>query len=135
MNREMYKDIIGITDFFRYFPKVHWCYFHEVLEFRWYREFDYEEWCDRFCVDLKMSDMEKKDAILLKLKDVSCNGSCELLGWISGLNVINLKYIGTGYELQYEVLDFENSHIHFYCNEIEIQVISVNGKEVESIQE
>ncbi|MDE7424839.1 MAG: hypothetical protein K2N51_14315 [Lachnospiraceae bacterium] len=134
MNKEMYKDIIGITDFFHYFPNVYWCYFHEILEFRWYREFDYEEWCDQFCVDLKMSDIEKKDIILLTLKGVSCDGSCEFLGWISGLDIINLKYTGTGYELQYEVLDFEDSHIHFYCDEIVIKVISVNGKEIEKLQ-
>lgn len=128
MNKEMYKDIVGITEFFHYFPNAHWCYFHEVLEFRWYREYDYEEWCDRFCVDLIISDMEKKDTILLTLKNVS-GGNCEFLGWISGLDIINLKYTDTGYEIRYEVLDFEDSQIHFYCDEIIIKVIMVNGKE------
>lgn len=130
MDKAMYENIEGIGEFLRYFPKVHWCYFHEMVEFRWYREFDYEEWCDKFCVDLTMSDMDGKDTILLKLKNVSGNWNCEFSGWISGLEIVNLKYIDINHEVQYEILDFEDSQIHFYCTNIEIKVLSVNGEKV-----
>ena len=61
----MYKNIIGIDMFMKYFHDKSWCYFHDILEFKWYRKFD-----------------------------------------------------------------FEDSGIHFYCKEIEIKVITVNGKDV-----
>lgn len=130
MDREIYKDIVGIDKFFECFPNQHWYYFHEVLEFRWYREFDNEEWCDRFCVELTMSDINGKDVILFRFKDVCTKGSCDFSGWISGLEIVNLKHNDISHETHYEVLDFEDSKIHFYCNEIEVNVLIVNGKKV-----
>ena len=61
MDKEMYKDIRGIEKFFEHFPDKPWHYFHEIIEFRWYREFDYEEWYNRFYINLVMSDREGKD--------------------------------------------------------------------------
>lgn len=132
MDKTIYKDVKGIEEFFRFFPEVHWCYFHEMIEFRWYREVDYEEWTDRFCVDLTMSDIDGKDTILLKLKNVSGNCNCDFSGWISGLDIVNLKHIDKNHEIQYEILDFEDSQIHLYCKDIEIQVLRVNGEDVNS---
>lgn len=130
MNREMYKHILGIDDFFKYFPDVHWCHFHEIIEFRWYRQFDYEEWYDKFCIDLTMSDQNGNDSILLTFKNVGGETKDFLSGWISGLDIINLKYNNPSYENQYEIIDFEDSKIHFYCNDIEIKVLRANGTDI-----
>lgn len=128
----MYKNIKGIDEFFKYFPEAHWCYFHEVIEFKWHREFDYEEWYDRFYINLVVSDKDRKDTILLKFKNISGECNCNFCGWISGLEIVNLKYTDKNHEIQYEILDFEDSQIHFYCTDIEIKVLSVNGEKVNS---
>lgn len=132
MNKEMYKYISGIEDFFHYFPNTHWCHFHEVLEFRWYRKLDYEEWHDIFYIDLTMSDLNENDTILLKFKNVSgiTSERCDFSGWISGLDIINLKYNNPSYENQYEVLDFEDYKIHFYCEDIEVKVLRADGTDI-----
>lgn len=127
MNKETYKNIKGIDEFFKYFPEVHWCHFHEVIEFKWYREFDCEEWSDSFSINLIMSDMSGKDTILLKFKNVSGECNCNFCGWISGLEIVNLKYMDRNREIRYEILDFEDSQIHFYCADIEVKVLCVNG--------
>lgn len=124
MNNEMYKHIQGIDEFLKYFPDEPWCHFHDVVEFRWYRQFDYEEWYDKFCIDLTLRDQNESDAILLKFKDVTGAETDDFLcGWISGLDIINLKYNNPSFENQYEVIDFEESSIHFYCQEIEVKVL------------
>lgn len=99
-----------------------------MLEFRWYRDFDCEEWCDKLCVEPTVSDLEDKDIILLKLKNA--HGNCDFSGQISGLEIVNLKYGGSYYETHYEVSDYEESQIHFYCDDIEIEVLSVNGRNI-----
>lgn len=40
MDREKYKNIDGIETFWKFFPDKPWHYFHDILEFRWYQEFD-----------------------------------------------------------------------------------------------
>ncbi len=77
-----------------------------------------------------MSDMESKDSILLRFKDVCTTGNCNFSGWISGLDIVNLKHNDISHETHYEVLDFEDSQIHFYCNEIEIEILKVDRKEI-----
>ncbi len=126
----MYKNISGIDIFWKYFPDKPWHYFHDILEFRWYKEFDYTEWCDRTYVELKMSDLNGLDIVLFKLIDASGEGIYKLNGWISGLDILNLRYGATWIEEQYELIDFEENNLHFYCNEIEIKVIAVNGKDI-----
>lgn len=116
--------------FMKYFHDKSWCYFHDILEFKWYRKFDFEEWCDRTYLDLKMTDITNKDTVLFRLIDASSSGPCMLNGWISGLDIINLRQNGTWLEHQYELIDYEDSGIHFYCKEIEIKVITVDGKDV-----
>lgn len=125
MDKSMFKDISGINKFFLYFPNVQWHYFREIIEFKYYRVYDYENWCDKIYIDLRIGDSSKKDMIQLKLKEVSEDGQFNLCRWISGLEIVNLK--DTGMELGYEILDFEDSHLHFYCSDIEIEVISVDG--------
>ena len=122
---------MGIDLFWKYFPEKPWHYFHDVLEFKWYKEFDYEEWRDRIYLELKMASLDGQDIVVLKLMDASGEGICRLNGYISGLDIINLRYESAWVETQYELIDFEESNIHFYCNEIEIKVIAVGGKNVE----
>ena len=62
--------------------------------------------------------------------DASGEGIYKLNGWISGLDILNLRYGATWIEEQYELIDFEENNLHFYCNEIEIKVIAVNGKDI-----
>lgn len=78
-----------------------------------------------------MASLDGQDIVVLKLMDVSGEGICRLNGYISGLDIINLRYESAWVETQYELIDFEESNIHFYCNEIEIKVIAAGGKEVE----
>mgnify|MGYP003289791830 FL=1 len=129
MDKEMYKDIRGIEKFFEHFPDKPWHYFHEIIEFRWYREFDYEEWYNRFYINLVMSDREGKDIVSFLFKDVS--GSCHMdfCGWMAGFDIVNLKYIDVNHETRYEIMDFEDSDLHFFCSDIEIKVLSVNWKD------
>lgn len=130
MDKSQYKNIIGIDTYYEYFPDKPWYYFHEILEFRWYREFDYEEWREKFCVDLKMASLDRRNTVVFKLMDVYAEANLELCGWISGLDIINLRCMSAWTEVQYELVDFEDSHIHIYCNEIEIKVITVDGKDI-----
>lgn len=130
MEKEMYKNIMGFDIFFKYFHDKPWHFFHDVLEFRWYREFDYEEWHDKTYLDLKMASQDNQNVVIFKLTDVSVEGPCYFNGWISGLDIINMHKKGTWLEHQYELIDFEDSSIHLYCNEVEIQVITVNGKNI-----
>lgn len=130
MEKEQYKNIIGIDNFWKYFPDKPWFYFHDILEFKYYKEFDYEEWRDRWYLDLKMTDLDGKDIVVFKLVDVYGEGTFQFQGYISGLNIVNLRHTATWLEPQYELLDFEDSSIHFYCSDIEVSVLMVNGKEV-----
>lgn len=130
MDKSQYKNIIGIDTYYEYFPDKPWHYFHEILEFRWYREFDYEEWREKFCIDLKMASLDRRNTVVFKLTDVYAEANLELCGWISGLDIINLRCMSAWTEVQYELVDFEDSHIHIYCNEIEIKVITVYGKDI-----
>lgn len=127
MEKTAYKDIVGIDVFWKYFPDKPWHYFQDILEFRWYKEFDYEEWQNRFYLELKMADFNNQDVVLLKLIDVSGEGTCRFSGCISGLDIVNLRQGASWLEQHYELVDFEDSAIRFYCNEIEIKVIAVNG--------
>lgn len=70
MNKEMYKHITGITEFYKYFSEKNWFYFQKMLEFRWYKYYDYEEWSDKYCIDITLSDSDEKDCILLRLINV-----------------------------------------------------------------
>lgn len=63
MEKEMYKNIIGFDIFYKYFDDKPWHYFHDILEFRWYIEFDYEEWHDRTYIDLKMASQDKQNIV------------------------------------------------------------------------
>lgn len=79
-----------------------------------------------------MSDLNENDTILLKFKNVSgiTSERCDFSGWISGLDIINLKYNNPSYENQYEVLDFEDYKIHFYCEDIEVKVLRADGTDI-----
>lgn len=129
MDKKLYKGIKGIDAFFAYFPERHWCHFSKVQEFKWYRDFDYETWLDKICVDLMISDKEEKDTVLLRFINAR-NCVYDGLGWISGLEIVNRKLADFNSELQYEVLDFEDSSIHLYCEDIEIKVLYANGDKV-----
>lgn len=76
---------------------------------------------------IKYINTNNQDVVLLKLIDVSGEGTCRFSGCISGLDIINLRQGASWLEQHYELVDFEDSAIRFYCNEIEIKVIAVNG--------
>ena len=130
MDKEKYRHIDGINEFLQYFPNKPWHCFSEILEFKWYKEYDFEEWQNKICIDMKMTDTQNQNTILFKFVDVSIEEYCTLDGYISGLDIINLQYGGTGYESTYEVVDSEDSHIHFYCKDVKLKVIAVDGKEI-----
>lgn len=124
MYNERYKHIQGIDEFLKHFPDKPWWHFHDIVEFRWYRQFDYEEWYDKFYIDLTLRDQNESDEILLRFKDVTGAETDDFLsGWISGLDIIDLKIKNPSFENQYEVLDFEDAKIHFYCQEVEVKVL------------
>jgi hypothetical protein len=128
MKTDMYKDIIGIEEFYKSFPNKVWHYFGNILEFRYYKNHENYEWYDKLCVDLKLSDLNEENVILLMFRGVTGGEHFELYNWISGLDIIDLHYKNTGWESHFEIIDFEDSHIHFYCDEVEVKVISVNGE-------
>ncbi|MBQ4282306.1 MAG: hypothetical protein IJB96_00065 [Lachnospira sp.] len=127
MDREAYKGIIGIDEFLIHFPDKAWCHFHDVLEFRWYREYDYKEWRDKVCIELTMSDAERKDIICFRFNNVS-GAKCDFSGWISGLEIVDLLQRDVCSEVHYEVLDYEDGQVHFYCDEIEVRVVRGDEK-------
>ena len=77
-----------------------------------------------------MTDIHKQDTVIFQFIDVSGEGTCQFNGWISGFDIVNLRHGETWLEQQYELLDFEDSSIHFYCKDIKIKVVCVNGKEI-----
>lgn len=122
----MFESVKGIKSFKRYFPNKPWFYFHDVLEFRWYREFDYEEWYDRIYLNLTMSSEDGKDIVSFVFYDCEILGSICFNGWISGLDIINRTQ-----DLQrcsYEVIDFEDGSIHIMCMDFSIKILQVDGK-------
>lgn len=128
MKTDIYKDIIGIDEFYKCFPNKCWYNFGNILEFRYYKNQENYEWYDKLCVDLKLSDLNEENVILLMFRGVTGGEHFELHNWISGLDIIDLRYKNTGWESHFEIIDFEDSHIHFYCDEVEVKVISVNGE-------
>lgn len=124
MNFEKYKNIKGIDEFIKRFPDKPWHYFHDVLEFRRYIRFDYEEWIDRTYIELMMADNERKDGIILRCIDAYIDGKCEIQTCIEGLNILCLKDLG--YEAKYKIEDFEENSISIYCSDLEISVIDPN---------
>ncbi len=124
----MYKDIIGIEEFYKSFTDKAWHCFGNILEFRYYKNHENYEWYDKMCVDLKLSDLNEENVILLMFRGLTGGEHFELYNWISGLDIIDLRYKNVGWESRYEIIDFEDSHIHFYCDEVEVKVISVNGE-------
>ena len=121
-------DIKGIEEFHNSFPDKGWFYFSDILEFRYYRNHENYEWYDELCIDLKLSDHNGENIILLMFRGVTGGDNFQLCTSISGLDIIDLHSQNTGWEAHYEIIDFEDSHIHFYCDEVEVKVISVNGQ-------
>lgn len=122
----MFENIEGMQCFKRYFPNKPWFYFHDVLEFRWYQEFDYEEWHDRRYVNLTMASEDRQDIVSFTFSDCEMLGSVCIDGWISGLDIINRTQ-----DLQrraYEIIDFEEGSIHMMCTDFSIKVLQVDGK-------
>ncbi|MEE0061420.1 MAG: hypothetical protein UE295_11390 [Acutalibacteraceae bacterium] len=128
MKTKLYKDIIGIENFYKSFPDKNWFYFCDILEFRYYRNHENYKWYDELCIDLKLSDSTGANVILLMFRGVTGNDNFRLYDRISGFDIINLQQQNIGWEAHYEITDFEDSNIHFYCDEIEVRVISVNGQ-------
>lgn len=122
----MYTGIIGIEEFYKCFPNKCWYNFGNILEFRYYKNQENYEWYDELCIDLRLSDTNEENIILLMFRGVTGGKHFELHNWISGLDIIDLRYKNVGWKSRYEVIDFEESHIHFYCDEVEVKVISVN---------
>lgn len=125
MDKNMFKSIEGIELFWSAFPDISWCYFHEILEFRWYRKFDNEDWIDRSYFELKMSGIDGKDIILFLFKDAVFMSPLSINGYISGLDIINKSrdYQNT----TYEIIDFEDQSIHMVCSDFSIKVLQING--------
>lgn len=122
----MFERVEGIREFNKYFPNKPWCYFHDVIEFRWYREFDYEEWYDRTYLKLTMSSEDKNDIISFVFADCEMLGSVCFNGWISGLDIIDITQ---DFQRQaYEIVDFEDNCLHMMCTDFSIQIIQVAGK-------
>lgn len=48
---------------------------------------------------------------------------------MAGFDIVNLKYIDVNHETRYEIMDFEDSDLRFFCSDIEIKVLSVNWKD------
>lgn len=121
MDLDQYKSIKGIEEFLKCFPDKPWHYFHDVLEFRRYIRFDYEEWVDRTYVELMLADIERKDGIVLRCIDAYIEGKCAIQTYIGGLNIVCLNDLG--YEAKYKIEDFEESSICIYCSDLEISII------------
>ena len=124
----MFERVEGIKCFKRYFPNKPWCYFHDVLEFRWYREFDHEEWDDRIYLKLTMSSEDRKDVISFIFSDCNILGGVCFNGWISGLDIINRTQ---DFQKQlYEVVDFEDDSLHIMCTDFSIKILQVDGRTI-----
>lgn len=124
----MFERVEGIQDFNKYFPNKPWFHIHDVIEFRWYREFDYEEWCDRTYLKLMMSSEDKNDIVSFVFSDCEILGSVCFNGWISGLDIIDRTR-----DLQrqvYEIVDFEGHCLHMICMDFSIQIIQAAGKNI-----
>lgn len=124
----MFERVTGIKEFNKYFPSKPWFYFHDILEFRWYREFDYEEWYDRTYLKLTLSSEDKNNIVSFTFSDCEILSSVCFNGWISGLDIIDRTQ-----DLQrqsYEIVDFEDGCLHMMCTDFSIQIIQVDGKKI-----
>ena len=121
MDLEKCKYITGIKEFLLAFPDKPLYYFQDMLEFRRYIRFDYEEWGETTYIDLVMADETRRDGIVLHCVDAWMDGRCEIQTYIGGLDIIYLK--DSGYEGKYRITDFEENNMNIYCNDLEIRVI------------
>lgn len=124
MNRQ--SGITGIETILEKLPEGlrQWYRFGNILDFRYYKVFDYENWSDRYDAELVLTDDSEAYHIRMHLKNIV--GSVTLYPGrkISGLEITNMRQ-NCGYESgsRYLINDFESNEISIYCEDIEVSMI------------
>ncbi len=127
-DKEMFRNIEGMELLLDKIPDFAWCIFHDVLAFKWYRQYDNEEWRYRDCFEMKMASADGANVALFKFIDVHFMGGFEINGWISGFNIINktMDYQRSAYE----IIDFEDNAISMLCSDFTVKLLQVNGEAI-----
>lgn len=73
-DKALFHSVEGIDLLLEKIPNFEWNIFHDILEFRWYRQYDYEEWIFRRNFEMKMASIDGLDIALLKFLDVEFIG-------------------------------------------------------------
>lgn len=124
MNRD--SGIIGIKELLDDLPGEiqSWHHFGNIVEFKFYKIYDYEKWYERYDAEIILSDQDEKFKIQLKLKNVTGDIKLHISQSIAGLNIRNLrKECGFEQGAGFHLGDFENEDISVYCEEIEAKLL------------
>lgn len=128
IDKEEFKYIEGFDEVIENIPNFWWGMLHDVLEFRWFQEYDYEEEYNRSYFEIKMASEGGLDIFLLRFEDADFVSGLDIRGWISGFTIENRSK-----EYQrpaYEVLDFEDGAIHMFCSGFSVKILQLEGKPV-----
>ena len=126
----MFRGIEGIDLLLDKIPNFAWNVFHDILEFKWYVQYDYEDWCYRRNFEMKMASEDGFNIVLFKFVDVEFIGGFTISGYISGFDIINKT---TDYQrAAYEIIDYEDNAIDMLCADFSVKLLQVDGQKIET---
>lgn len=118
--------ITGIETVLKKLPEGlrQWYRFGNILDFRYYRAFDDENWLYRYDAELVLTDDSEACRIRMHLKNITGNVTLYPGRKISGLEITNMRQ-KCGYERScgYLINDFECGEFSIYCEDIEVSMV------------